>query len=33
MEKEERTTEIARMLSGDSTDVSLKHAREILKKI
>ncbi|MCK5287173.1 MAG: DNA repair protein RecN [Thermodesulfovibrionia bacterium] len=33
MEKEERTTEIARMLSGDSTVISLKHAREILKKI
>ena len=32
MEKKERTAEIARMLSGDRTEVSMKHAREILKK-
>jgi DNA repair protein RecN (Recombination protein N) len=31
MEREERTFEIARMLSGDSSDVSIEHAREILK--
>ena len=33
MGKKERTAEIARMLSGDRTEVSMKHAREILKKI
>lgn len=31
IEKEERTEEIARMLSGDASDVSMKHAREMLK--
>jgi DNA repair protein RecN (Recombination protein N) len=31
MEDDERTFEIARMLSGDSSDVSLRHAREMLK--
>jgi len=32
IEKEERAVEIARMLSGDSTKVSIKHAQELLKK-
>ncbi len=32
VEKDKRVVEIARMLSGDTTDVSLKHARELLKK-
>jgi DNA repair protein RecN (Recombination protein N) len=31
IEKEERTEEIARMLSGDTSEVSMKHAREMLK--
>ncbi len=31
IEKEERTVEIARMLSGDSSEVSLEHARAMLK--
>ncbi len=31
IEKDERTVEIARMLSGDSSEVSIKHAREMLK--
>ena len=31
IEKEERAEEIARMLSGDASDVSMKHAREMLK--
>lgn len=31
MEKDERTAEIARMLSGDISEVSMKHAREMLK--
>jgi len=32
VEKDERTAEIARMLSGETSEVSLKHAKEILKK-
>jgi DNA repair protein RecN (Recombination protein N) len=32
LDKNERTSEIARMLSGDISDLSLKHARELLKK-
>jgi DNA repair protein RecN (Recombination protein N) len=32
IDKEERVAEIARMLSGDISDVSLKHAREMIKK-
>ncbi len=32
IEKDERTAEIARMLSGKISEVSLKHAKEILKK-
>ncbi len=31
IEKDERTVEIARMLSGDSSQVSIKHASEMLK--
>lgn len=31
MESDERTLEIARMLSGDSSEISIKHAREMLK--
>ena len=31
IEKDERTVEIARMLSGDSSEVSIKHAKEMLK--
>ncbi|MBI4710305.1 MAG: DNA repair protein RecN [Nitrospirae bacterium] len=31
LEKEERTIEIARMLSGNVTDASVKHAKEMLK--
>ncbi len=31
IEKEERTMEIARMLSGDDSEVSIKHAKEMLK--
>ena len=31
IEKEERAEEIARMLSGDASDVSMRHAREMLK--
>ncbi|MEK7238826.1 MAG: DNA repair protein RecN, partial [Nitrospirota bacterium] len=30
IEKDERTVEIARMLSGDSSEVSIKHAKEML---
>lgn len=33
MEEDERTVEIARMLSGNSSAVSIKHAKEMLKKI
>jgi DNA repair protein RecN (Recombination protein N) len=33
MEKTERASEIARMLSGDTSHVSLKHAKELLKKV
>jgi len=32
VEKDERTAEIARMLSGEISEVSLKHAKEMLKK-
>jgi DNA repair protein RecN (Recombination protein N) len=32
IEKDERTQEVARMLSGGTSEVSLKHARELLKK-
>ena len=32
LEKKERTTEIARMLSGETSDVSLKHAKELIQK-
>jgi DNA repair protein RecN (Recombination protein N) len=32
VEKDERAMEIARMLSGDGSEVSLKHAKEMLKK-
>jgi DNA repair protein RecN (Recombination protein N) len=32
IEKDERTVEIARMLSGDSSEVSIKHAKEMLNK-
>ncbi len=32
MEEDERTVEIARMLSGNSSTVSIKHAKEMLKK-
>ncbi len=32
VEKEERTEEVARMLSGGISEVSIRHAREILKK-
>jgi len=32
IEGDERTKEIARMLSGDSSDVSIKHAKEMLRK-
>ena len=32
IEKDARTEEIARMLSGELSDVSLKHAKELLKK-
>lgn len=32
IEKDERTEELARMLSGETTSVSLKHAKEMLKK-
>jgi len=32
IDKNDRTEEIARMLSGELTDVSLKHAKELLKK-
>ncbi|MDP3296065.1 MAG: DNA repair protein RecN [Thermodesulfovibrionia bacterium] len=31
IEKDERTVEIARMLSGDSSEVSIKHAKEMIK--
>lgn len=31
IEKEKRTEEISRMLSGDTSDASMKHAREMLK--
>jgi DNA repair protein RecN (Recombination protein N) len=31
IEKDERIAEIARMLSGDSSEVSIKHAKEMLK--
>jgi DNA repair ATPase RecN len=31
LDKEERTMEIARMLSGNVTDASVKHAKEMLK--
>jgi DNA repair protein RecN (Recombination protein N) len=31
IEKEERVEEVARMLSGDTSDASMKHAREMLK--
>lgn len=33
VEKEERIKEIVRMLGGEPTDVAIKHAREMLKKI
>ncbi len=33
IEKDERTVEIARMLSGDSSEVSIKHAKEMLAKV
>jgi len=32
IEKDERTAEIARMLGGEISEVSLKHAKEMLKK-
>jgi len=32
IEGDERTKEIARMLSGDSSDVSVKHAKEMLRR-
>jgi DNA repair protein RecN (Recombination protein N) len=32
VEKEVRVSEIARMLSGDDSDVSMKHAKELLRK-
>jgi DNA repair protein RecN (Recombination protein N) len=32
LDKEDRTSEIARMLSGELSDVSVRHAREMLKK-
>ncbi len=32
IEKDERTEEIARMLSGDGSEVSIKHAEEMLKQ-
>jgi DNA repair protein RecN (Recombination protein N) len=32
VEKEGRVSEIARMLSGDDSEVSMKHAKELLKK-
>ena len=32
VEKDERTAEIARMLSGEISEVSLKHAKEMLKR-
>jgi DNA repair protein RecN (Recombination protein N) len=32
IEKDERTAEIARMMGGEITEVSLKHAKEMLKK-
>ncbi|MBI4697729.1 MAG: DNA repair protein RecN, partial [Nitrospirae bacterium] len=31
MENDERTREVARMLSGDGSDISINHAREMLK--
>lgn len=33
VEKKERAMEVARMLSGDISEVSLKHAEEMLKKV
>lgn len=33
VEKQERTAEVARMLSGEITDVSIRHAEEMLKKV
>ena len=33
IEKDERTAEVARMLSGKISDVSLKHAKEMLRKV
>ena len=33
VERDERTIEVARMLSGDSSEISVKHAKEMLKKI
>lgn len=32
VEKDERTAEVARMLGGEASEVSLKHAKEMLKK-
>jgi DNA repair ATPase RecN len=32
VEGQEREREIARMLSGDHSEVSVKHAREMLRK-
>ncbi len=32
IEKDDRTLEIARMLSGETSEISIKHAREMLKK-
>jgi DNA repair protein RecN (Recombination protein N) len=31
VERDERTAEVARMLSGDSSEISIKHAKELLK--
>jgi DNA repair protein RecN (Recombination protein N) len=33
VEEEERAEEIARMLSGDGSEVSIKHAKEMLNKV
>ena len=33
VEKDERALEIARMLSGDGSEVSIRHAKEMLKKV
>ncbi|NIS74250.1 MAG: hypothetical protein GTO08_03040 [Deltaproteobacteria bacterium] len=32
VERNERAEEIARMLSGDGSEVSIRHAKEMLKK-